>query len=70
MGAGASSGKIRRKPGGSGALARNPLPLLIPCHRVVAATGALTGYSAASGIATKAWLLVLEGHKIVGQKLG
>ncbi|MEN6529740.1 MAG: methylated-DNA--[protein]-cysteine S-methyltransferase [Anaerolineaceae bacterium] len=53
-----------------GALARNPLPLLIPCHRVVASTGALTGYSAASGIATKAWLLVLEGHKIVGQKLG
>ena len=53
-----------------GALARNPLPLLIPCHRVVAATGALTGYSAASGIATKAWLLELEGHKIVSQKLG
>ena len=53
-----------------GALARNPLPLLIPCHRVVAATGALNGYSAASGIATKAWLLELEGHKIVSQKLG
>jgi len=29
-----------------GALARNPLPLLIPCHRVVASTGALRGYSA------------------------
>lgn len=52
------------------ALGRNPLPLLIPCHRVIAASGALTGYSAAGGIATKAWLLQLEGHQIVGKKLG
>jgi len=53
-----------------GALARNPLPILIPCHRVVAASGQLTGYSAADGISTKAHLLELEGHRIVGQKLG
>jgi methylated-DNA-[protein]-cysteine S-methyltransferase len=53
-----------------GALARNPLPLLIPCHRVVASSGALTGYSATGGIATKARLLELEGHRVVGQKLG
>jgi len=53
-----------------GALARNPLPILIPCHRVLAASGQLTGYSAANGIATKAHLLKLEGHRIVGQKLG
>lgn len=52
-----------------GALARNPLPILIPCHRVVAASGRLTGYSAADGITTKAWLLEMEGHKIVAQKL-
>lgn len=51
------------------ALGRNPMPLLIPCHRVVAANGALTGYSAAEGIKTKAWLLNLEEHTIVGQKL-
>ena len=53
-----------------GALARNSLPILIPCHRVVAASGQLTGYSAANGIATKAHLLELEGHRVVGQKLG
>lgn len=52
------------------ALARNPMPLLIPCHRVVASSGALTGYSAAGGIATKAWLLEMEGHRVVSQKLG
>lgn len=51
------------------ALGRNPMPIIIPCHRVVAANGALTGYSAADGIQTKAWLLTLEGRKIVGQKL-
>ena len=69
-------GEIARalhKPAGSravgGALARNPLPILIPCHRVVAASGQLTGYSAANGITTKAWLLEMEGHKIVAQKL-
>jgi len=53
-----------------GALSRNPMPILIPCHRVVAASGALTGYSAADGINTKASLLKLEGLNIVGQKLG
>jgi methylated-DNA-[protein]-cysteine S-methyltransferase len=51
------------------ALGRNPLPIIIPCHRVVASTGWLTGYSAADGIRTKQWLLELEGHKIVDQKL-
>ena len=52
-----------------GAMARNPLPLVIPCHRVVAADGRLTGYSAAEGIRTKQWLLELEGHQIVSEKL-
>lgn len=53
-----------------GALARNPIPILIPCHRVVAASGALTGYSAADGITTKTRLLEMEGHRIVAEKLG
>jgi len=52
------------------ALARNPLPILIPCHRVVASNGHLTGYLGSKGIATKQWLLEREGHKIVDQKLG
>ena len=51
------------------ALATNPLPILIPCHRVVAATGHLTGFSAANGIISKTWLLQLEGHRIVAEKL-
>ncbi len=52
-----------------GALARNPLPILIPCHRVVSASGHLTGFSAADGIIAKSWLLQLEGHRVDAQKL-
>lgn len=51
------------------ALGKNPMPIIIPCHRVVAANGNLTGFSAADGIRTKAWLLELEGHHIDRQKL-
>lgn len=43
------------------ACARNPIPILIPCHRVVARDGKLTGYSGDGGIETKAFLLRLEG---------
>lgn len=52
-----------------GAMARNPLPILIPCHRVIATSGHLTGFSTANGIASKAWLLQMEGHRVVAQKL-
>ncbi len=52
-----------------GALSRNPLPILIPCHRVISSSGALTGYTGAEGIATKELLLGIEGLKIVNQKL-
>lgn len=38
----------------------NPIPLIVPCHRVVAANG-LGGYSGGSGIEVKRWLLTLEG---------
>lgn len=38
---------------------RNPIPILIPCHRVVAASG-LGGYSGGEGLDTKRWLLALE----------
>jgi len=37
---------------------RNPLPLVIPCHRVIGADGALTGY--AGGLERKRWLLARE----------
>jgi methylated-DNA-[protein]-cysteine S-methyltransferase len=38
----------------------NPIPLVVPCHRVVASDG-LGGYSGGSGIEIKRWLLTLEG---------
>jgi len=43
-----------------GACGRNPIPVIIPCHRVVGSNGALTGYTAADGIKTKSFLLEHE----------
>ena len=43
------------------ALARNPVPIVIPCHRVIASDGALRGYSGGPGLKAKRWLLQLEG---------
>jgi methylated-DNA-[protein]-cysteine S-methyltransferase len=43
------------------ALGHNPVPILIPCHRILASDGSLTGYSGRGGIKTKEWLLRLEG---------
>ncbi len=51
------------------ALARNPCPILVPCHRVVAANGALTGFSAPGGLATKRRMLELEGAPGYGQQV-
>lgn len=42
------------------ACATNPIPLLIPCHRVISKTGALTGYSGGEGLHTKQFLLSFE----------
>jgi methylated-DNA-[protein]-cysteine S-methyltransferase len=44
------------------AMARNPFPIVVPCHRVVAAGGRLGGFSAPGGAETKQRLLALEGH--------
>jgi methylated-DNA-[protein]-cysteine S-methyltransferase len=43
------------------AMGRNPIPIVIPCHRVLAAGGKLGGFSAHGGAATKRKLLALEG---------
>jgi len=43
------------------ALAHNPVPIVIPCHRVIASDGSLGGYSGGSGLKAKRWLLQLEG---------
>ena len=58
----ASYGAIARSIGSSPravgqACRRNPFPIIIPCHRVVAAGGAIGYYSGGHGITTKLWLL-------------
>ena len=41
--------------------ATNPMPLVIPCHRLIGADGKLHGYGGGDGLPTKEWLLQLEG---------
>ena len=41
--------------------ATNPMPLVLPCHRVIGVDGKLHGYGLAEGVKTKEWLLKLEG---------
>jgi methylated-DNA-[protein]-cysteine S-methyltransferase len=57
--------KAIRNPAASravgGAVGANPIPIIIPCHRVMGSTGKLTGYSGGNGIPTKKKLLALEG---------
>lgn len=48
------------------AMGENPTPILLPCHRVVAAKGKLGGFT--SGVENKRALLLHEGHKIEGEK--
>jgi methylated-DNA-[protein]-cysteine S-methyltransferase len=45
------------------ALARNPFPIVVPCHRVVSANGKPGGFSAPGGVATKLRLLEIEGAR-------
>lgn len=40
----------------------NPIPVIIPCHRVIGSNGTLTGYG--GGIERKQWLLALEGRRL------
>ena len=46
-----------------GACRRNPLPIVVPCHRIVAANGALGGWSGPGGAEGKRFLLALEGAR-------
>jgi methylated-DNA-[protein]-cysteine S-methyltransferase len=45
------------------AMSRNPVPIVVPCHRVVACGGRIGGYGA-SGVRTKRFLLALEGVEL------
>lgn len=46
------------------AMGQNPVPIIVPCHRVVAAGGKLGGFSAAGGVMTKLRLLEIEGAQV------
>jgi methylated-DNA-[protein]-cysteine S-methyltransferase len=48
------------------ALARNPFPIVVPCHRVLAAHGRSGGFSAPGGVSTKLRLLEIEGARAAG----
>ena len=65
-----SYGGLARKigrPGSARAVgmsnARNPIVLIVPCHRVIGADGSLTGYG--GGLQRKEWLLAHEGNRLV-----
>jgi methylated-DNA-[protein]-cysteine S-methyltransferase len=50
------------------AMASNPVPLIVPCHRVLAAGGKIGGFSAPGGSGSKAKMLAIEGVKIEAGK--
>ncbi|MBT1071490.1 methylated-DNA--[protein]-cysteine S-methyltransferase [Pelotalea chapellei] len=52
-----------------GAMASNPVPIIIPCHRVVAANGLLTGYTAPGGLKLKKNILRAEGVEFKGEQV-
>jgi len=54
-------GKPRAARAVGRAEATNPMPLVIPCHRVIGVDGKLHGYGLAEGVKTKEWLLIMEG---------
>jgi methylated-DNA-[protein]-cysteine S-methyltransferase len=45
-------------------MGKNPFPIIVPCHRVLAAGGKVGGFSAAGGITTKLRLLQIEGAQV------
>lgn len=62
-------GRPRSARAVGGALARNPIGIIIPCHRVVAHDGSLHGFSSPNGILAKAALLEHEGVQVVNKKV-
>jgi methylated-DNA-[protein]-cysteine S-methyltransferase len=58
---GIASGRATAGRAVGGAVGANPIPIIIPCHRVLASNNRITGYSGGNGIPTKVWLLEHEG---------
>lgn len=72
----ATYGQLARLAGSPGAaravgmcMRTNPDLKTIPCHRVVASNGVLTGYSAGEGISTKKAMLLKEGVMFINDKV-
>ena len=72
-GATLSYGELAKRIGSPGsaravgqALGRNPFAIVVPCHRVLAASGRAGGFSATGGVATKLRMLALEGARTAG----
>jgi len=59
LGLGAGRASAGRAVGG--AVGANPIPIIVPCHRVLGSDGRVTGYTGGNGIPTKLWLLEHEG---------
>ena len=57
---GRASGRVSAGRAVGGAVGANPIPIIVPCHRVLASNGKITGYSGGDGIPTKVWLLEHE----------
>ncbi|MEM8925498.1 MAG: methylated-DNA--[protein]-cysteine S-methyltransferase [Actinomycetota bacterium] len=61
------------EPGGAQAVGRslgaNPVPIIVPCHRVLGAGGKLTGFSGGGGVDTKRRMLLIEGCPAVPPSL-
>jgi methylated-DNA-[protein]-cysteine S-methyltransferase len=66
-GIGVATGRPTAGRAVGGAVGANPVPIIVPCHRILASDGRITGYSGGNGISTKAWLLDHEGivHRTV-----
>jgi methylated-DNA-[protein]-cysteine S-methyltransferase len=63
---GIASGRASAGRAVGGAVGANPIPIIIPCHRVLAGDRRITGYSGGNGIPTKVWLLEHENIAFVG----
>jgi methylated-DNA-[protein]-cysteine S-methyltransferase len=58
---GLATGRLTAGRAVGGAVGANPVPIIVPCHRVLATNRRITGYSGGEGIPTKSWLLAHEG---------
>lgn len=63
---GQATGRLTAGRAVGGAVGANPVPIIVPCHRVLDSTRRITGYSGGEGIPTKIWLLAHEGieHRV------